>query len=90
MAQAQIWVLEEHVNGLQTFMDVQNQQLADLEDALDRLERGGADSLGHFNVQIGALQYDVRLLIRQVRNFMRWEPWLLRVYRWWYGAVTPE
>ncbi len=52
------------------------------------MERG--QGVNDFNMthQIHCLDLEVRELRAQVHNLMKWEPWLMRVYRWWYGLPT--
>ena len=90
MAQATVRELEGSVSRLQRHVDFHSQQLAGIGGVLTDEERAEVEDIGNLRIQIFMLRDDLDRLTCAVREFMKWEPWLLRVYRWWYGAVTPE
>ncbi len=90
MAQIEIWEVEERVARLHRQVDQHTQQLDGIGAAVEDMERVGELDDGNFRHQVGVLEDEVRLLSRQMREFMRWEPWLLRVWRWWYGMPPSE
>jgi hypothetical protein len=89
MTQIEIRALELRVGGILLQVYDHTQQLERMGPALEDLEEGWVVDDRNFRHQVGVLEDEVRLLSRQVRELMRWEPWLLRVYRWWYGLATP-
>jgi hypothetical protein len=69
------WNLEFHSQQLDASVDI----LADVERRVDILKRNAS-------FEIDRLRERVRELEIQVEKLSWWEPWLRKVYRWWYGS----
>jgi hypothetical protein len=82
--------LEDQVGELKWNQTFQTRQLHTFGEMLDDMERGAQTSERNMNHEIYCLKDEVQRLSAQVRDLMRWEPWLLRVYRWWYAMPPPE
>jgi hypothetical protein len=67
--------LEFHSQQLDASVDI----LADVERRVDILKRNAS-------FEIDRLRERVRELEIQVEKLSWWEPWLRKVYRWWYGS----
>ncbi len=89
MAQTQ-GELEDQVHELKWNQTFQTRELHTLGEKLDDMERGAQSSDRNMSQEIECLNDEVQRLSAQVRDLMRWEPWLLRVYRWWYAMPPPE
>ena len=89
MAQSQR-ELEDQVGELKWNQIAQTRQLHSFGEMLDDMERGAQTSHRNMNHEIDCLKDEVQKLSVQVRDLMRWEPWLLRVWRWWYGMPPSE
>jgi hypothetical protein len=78
--------LEERILVLGWSIDFHEQQLdasvailADMERRVDIMKRNMA-------FEIERLGAKVRVLELQVERLKWWDPWLLKVYRWWYST----
>jgi Mg/Co/Ni transporter MgtE len=87
MAQSD-WELEDRVASVKLSVDFHSQQLNTFKAKLDWTEREQAVNDFNMTHQIHCLDLEVRELRAQVDNLMKWEPWLMRVYRWWYSLPT--
>jgi hypothetical protein len=83
------WQLDERIRHTSWTVEMHTTQLEALADRMDEMEDGGTVEDRNLYDRIVALENAVIALREQVRHLMRWEPWLLRVYRWWYGSATP-
>jgi hypothetical protein len=83
------WQLDERIRYTSWTVEMHTTQLEALADRMDEMEDGGTVEDRNLYDRIVALENAVIALREQVRHLMRWEPWLLRVYRWWYGSATP-
>ncbi len=88
MAQME-WLLDERIRHTSWTVEMHSTQLEALADRMDELEDGGTREGRGLRDRRGALENTVIDLRGQVRQLMRWEPWLLQVFRWWYGIVMP-
>jgi hypothetical protein len=89
MAQTQ-GELEDQVRELKWNQTFQTGQLHSFGEMLDDMERSAQTSDRNMNHEIDCLKDEMQKLSVQVRDLMRWEPWLLRVWRWWYGMPPSE
>jgi hypothetical protein len=69
------WNVDFHSQQLDASVDI----LADMERRVDIMKRSMA-------FEIEWLSEKVRVLEIQVERLRWWDPWLLKVYRWWYGT----
>jgi hypothetical protein len=83
------WQLDERIGAIRWTVGLQHTQLCRIGQTLDEMERGGKIEDRNLEHQMECVEYEVLELRGQVRELMRWEPWLLQVFRWWYGIVMP-
>ena len=88
IAQAE-WFLDARFRDAKWTVELHTTQLDRIGERLDVMERGGEIKDRNLDHSIGVLEDQVLELRSQVRELMKWEPWLLKVYRWWYGSETP-
>jgi DNA-binding transcriptional MerR regulator len=81
--------LDDRIRYVSWTVEMHTTQLDSIGEMLDDMERGGEIADRNLYHRLDVLEDQMRELRDQVRELMRWEPWLLRVYRWWYGIVTP-
>jgi hypothetical protein len=78
--------LEERILVLGWKLDFHSQQLDASVDILADVERRVDIIKNNASFEIERLSEKVRVLGFQVRMLSWWDPWLRKVYRWWYGT----
>ena len=73
------WQLDERIREIKWTVDMHTTQLDRIGQTLNEMETGGEIEDTILEHQIECLEYEVLELRGQVRELMKWEPWLLKV-----------